>query len=225
MFRDRADAGRQLAQQLQGRVFREPLVLAIPRGGVVVGAALAEGLGADLDVVLARKLRAPEEPELAIGAMAEGGQVYLHPEAEDALLLHEAYLGEERQRRLAEIAWLRERLRGSRPPAPVAGRSVIITDDGIATGSTMIAALQAARVQGPAELLVAVPVADPEALLAVRHWCDDALALVRPESLLAIGQFYDDFTQVDEAQAADLLRSFAVARERHPALEQTGKLS
>jgi predicted phosphoribosyltransferase len=209
MFRNREAAGFELAKKLQGRRFRDPLVLAIPRGGIVVGAALARELGAELDVVLARKLRAPEQPELAIGAISEAGHVYLNPIAEDVLLAREDYLGQERRHQLAEIARRQSVLRGQRPPAPIADRSVIVTDDGVATGSTMIAALQAVRAQLPSELIVAVPVLTTEALLAVRNWCDEVAYLLNPESLWAIGQFYEDFTEVEDEEVSALLKAYA----------------
>jgi putative phosphoribosyl transferase len=207
VFRDREDAGFQLAQSLKARKPRNPLILAIPRGGIVVGAALARGLGAELDVVLARKLRAPEQAELAIGAISETGDVYLNTHAEDVLLAREDYLGRERRHQLAEISRLKEMLRRSRPAAEVAGRSVIVTDDGIATGSTMIAALQVTRAQNPRELIAAVPVVAPEQLVEVRHWCDELVYLLSPEPFLAISHVYVDFSPVEDEQAAALLRA------------------
>src|SRR5262245_18115774 len=137
MFRDREDAGRLLARRLQERELSDPLVLGIRRGGVAVGAALARELGADLDVVLARKLRAPWQPELALGAISETCEVYLNPETEDLPGGSPGFLAQERRLQLAEIARRVELFRADLPPAPVAGRSVIVTDDGIATGSTM----------------------------------------------------------------------------------------
>src|SRR5262245_1964676 len=139
MFRNREDAALQLAARLKDRPLHDPLVLAIPRGGVVVGAVLARELGADLDVVLSRKLRAPNYPEVAIGAVAESGAVFLNQYAAELTGTMPAYLHEECHRQLGEITRRRRFFRGLRPPEPVAGRSVIVTDDGIATGSTMIA--------------------------------------------------------------------------------------
>jgi len=211
MFRNREDAARQLAEKLKGRQLHDPLVLAIPRGGVVTGAVLARELGADLDVVLSRKLRAPGQPELAVGAVSEDGQVYLNHHAREFLDLMEEYLAQERRHQLAEIARRKKLLRGVRPQAPVAGRSVIVTDDGIATGSTMIAALQAVKTQNPQELIVAVPVASPDRLAEVRRWCDDVVCLLAPEEFWAIGQFYEDFTQVEDEEVVKLLREFAPA--------------
>jgi putative phosphoribosyl transferase len=218
MFRDREDAARQLAAMLKGRALHDPLVLAIPRGGVVTGAVLARELGAELDVVLSRKLRAPDQPELAIGAIAEDGRVYLNHHAEAFLeFIGEEYLAAERRHQLAEIARRRKLFRAVRPQAAVAGRSVIVTDDGIATGATMIAALQAVKAQDPREVIVAVPVASPDRLEVVRRWCDDVVCLLSPERFWAIGQFYEDFTQVEDEQVLQLLRDFApAARRRRP---------
>jgi hypothetical protein len=211
MFRDRKDAAQQLAAKLKGRPLREPLVLAIPRGGVVTGAVLARELGAELDVVLSRKLRAPGQPELAIGAIAEDGQVYLNHYAEEFLDVLQDYLVEERRYQLAVIARRRQLFRAVRPQAPVAGRSVIVTDDGIATGSTMISALQAVKAQKPRELIVAVPVASPDRLEEVRRWCDDVVCLLTPQEFWAVGEFYLDFSQIEDEEVVELLRTSAVA--------------
>lgn len=211
MFRDREDAASLLAAKLKGRPLYKPLVLAIPRGGVVTGAVLAQELGADLDVVLSRKLRAPGQPEVAIGAITEDGQVYLNPQTAGFLDLLEDYLAEERRHQLAEIARRRKLFRAVRPQAPIAGRSVIVTDDGIATGSTMFAALQAVKAQHPRELIVAVPVASPDRLDEVRRWCDEVVCLLAPAGFQAVGQFYADFTQVEDEEVVELLRTFAAA--------------
>jgi len=222
MFRNREDAARKLAAKLKGRELHDPLVLAIPRGGVVTGAVLAQELGADLDVVLSRKLRAPGQPELAVGAVSEDGQVYLNHYAREFLDQMEEYLAQERRHQLAEIARRKKLFRGVRPQAPVAGRSVIVTDDGIATGSTMIAALQTVKTQNPHEVLVAVPVASPDRLAEVRHWCDGVVCLLAPEEFWAIGQFYEDFTQVEDEEVVQILREFApTARLRQPAVKST----
>jgi predicted phosphoribosyltransferase len=217
MFRDREDTAYRLADKLKGRELHDPLVLAIPRGGVVTGAVLARELGAELDVVLARKLRAPLQPELAIGAVSEDGQVYLDPRAREVLDLEEGYLAEELRHQVQEMERRKQLFRAVRPKAAVAGRSVIVTDDGIATGSTMIAALQAVRPQGPRELIAAAPVASPDRLEQVRRWCDDTACLLTPEEFWAIGQFYEDFSPVEDEEAVRLLREFApAARRRRP---------
>jgi predicted phosphoribosyltransferase len=208
-FRNREDAARRLAAELKGRDLRDPLVLAIPRGGVVTGAVLARELNAELDVVLSRKLRAPYQPEYAIGAVSEGGQVTLNPDAWEAPGVSEVYLEAEKRHQLGEIQGRKKLVREVRPPAPVAGRSVIVTDDGIATGSTMIAALRVVRAQRPHELIVAVPVASPDRLEEVRRWCDDVVCLLAPEEFWAVGRFYEDFAPVEDEDALRILREVA----------------
>ncbi len=211
MFRNREVAALQLADRLKGRASRNPLVLAIPRGGVVIGAVLARELGVDLDVVLSRKMRAPGQSELAIGAISEAGEVHLDDDAEEWMGEMAEHLAEERRHQLAEIARRKNLFRSVRPPAPVAGRSVIVTDDGIATGSTMVAALKVVKTQNPHEVIVAIPVASPERLKEVRRWCDEVLCLLCPEMFWAIGQFYEDFSQLDDQEVAELLGKFAPA--------------
>jgi len=212
MFRNREDAARRLAVKLKARELHDPLVLAIPRGGVVVGAELAQELGADLDVVLSRKLRAPGQPEFAIGAICEDGRVYLNKTVEGFLGSMEEYLEQEGGYELSEIARRKKLFRAIRPQAPIEGRSVIVTDDGIATGSTMIAGLQTIKARNPGEVIVAVPVASPDRLEEVRRWCDDVVCLLAPEDFWAIGQHYEDFTQITDDEVVELLREFAPDR-------------
>ncbi len=209
-FQHRVDAALQLAAQMKSRKFRNPLVLAIPRGGVVTGAVLARELGAELDVALSRKLRAPSQPELAVGAISEDGQVYLDSNSEDSRGVLDGNLSEEHKHQLAEIERFKKMIRAIRPQASIVGRSVIVTDDGIATGSTMIAALQAIRPRHPHELIVAVPVASPDRLRDVGKWCDETICLLPSEHFWAIGQFYDDFSPVEDEQMLKLLREFVV---------------
>jgi len=210
MFQNREDAAHRLAARLKGREFRDPLVLALPRGGVVIGAVLARELGAEFDILLARKLRAPDQPELAIGAVAEDGQVYLDPAVHEFLELPEGYLEMEQRHEMAELARRKQILRALRPQAAIAGRSVIVTDDGIATGSTIMAALNVVRAQKPLELIVAVPVGSPERLTKVRRYCDEVICFLRPAAFWAVGQFYEDFAAVDDKQVVEILREFAL---------------
>jgi predicted phosphoribosyltransferase len=209
MFLDREDAARKLAAVLKDRHFHDPLVLGIPRGGVVLGATLAKELGADLDVVLARKLRAPGQSELALGAISENGEAIPNPHLEDMLDGLEAYLAREREIQKAEIARRSRLYRAVRPAVPVAGRSVIVVDDGIATGSTMIAALRATKAQKPRELICAVPVAAPDRLKELVPLCDEIVCLLKARNLLAVGQFYQDFRQVEDDAVLEALRSAA----------------
>lgn len=215
-FRDRTEAGRLLAERLAGVPLVRPLVLAIPRGGVVVGAELARRLGAELDVVLSRKLRAPLQPEYALGAVAEDGSVVLNPDA--ATLIREAgeYLEAERQYQLQEIARRQQLYRAVRPAATVAGRSVIVTDDGIATGSTALAALQTVRAQKPHELILAVPVGSPERLGQLARHCDRLIYLLAPEDFTAVGQFYEDFEPVEDEEVLRELQDALVRRTEPP---------
>jgi len=215
MFHNREEGARRLAEKLKTRHLLDPLILGIPRGGVVTAAVLADELGADLDVVLSRKLRAPYQAELAIGAVAEDGKVYVDAGAA-SMGIPEEYLAQERRHQLAEIARRTKLFRAARPAAPIAGRSVIVTDDGIATGSTMIAALKVVKAQKPHELIVAVPVASPDRLAEVGRYCDDVVCVLTPEYFWAIGQFYEDFTQVEDEQVIELLgRSLKQRKVEH----------
>ena len=207
-FADRDEAAWMLVERLRGEALEKPLVLAIPRGGVEIGAVLARGLGAELDVVLSRKLRAPHQPELALGAVSESGEVYLNHFASAMTDAGDAYVEAERQRQLAEIERRRALIRAVRPQAPIAGRTVIVTDDGVATGATMIAALHTVRAAGARKIIVAVPVAAPDRIDALRPLCDRIVCLQEPEAFWAIGQFYRDFAQVEDERVLELLRDF-----------------
>jgi predicted phosphoribosyltransferase len=209
MFADREDAARQLAAKLKDDKLRDPLVLAIPRGGVVTGAVLARELGAELDVVLSRKLRHPYQPELAIGAVGEDGEVYLNHRMEAAVGVLHDYIERERQHQLAEIERRQTLFRAARPQAPLSGRSIILTDDGIATGSTMIAALNVVKAKKPELTIVAVPVASPDRLQAIRAMCDKTVCLLSPIAFFAVGQFYRSFETVEDADVVRILREFA----------------
>jgi putative phosphoribosyl transferase len=201
-FHKREYAGQQLAARLKNLSLHDPLVLAIPRGGVVTGAALAHDLGAELDVVLARKLRSPGYAQLAIGAVCEDG--FIHVENRHA---DDDYLAEERSRQLGLIARQRELFRSVRPRAAIAGRSVIVTDDGIDSGSAMTAAVQIVQTQKPRELIVAVPLAPPDRVEELRRFCHDVICLHCPEQFWRIGDFYADFGQINDTEAAGLLRA------------------
>ncbi len=161
MFRNRPEAAHLLTRRFKGRELRDPLVLVIPRGGVVNALVLARELGAELDVVLSRKLREPDQPELAVGAVAEDGQVYLSAAAKELLDLNDENIDNQRAYRLDEIVRRKAMFRAVRPKAAIEGWSVIVTDDRIATGARMMAALPVARAKNPSELIVAVPVASP----------------------------------------------------------------
>lgn len=213
MFHDRHDAAVRLAGKLSGyRGRRDALVLAIPRGGLPIGAELARRLGLRLDVILTKKIGHPYNPEFAIGAVSLDGQTI------DAALA--AREGIPADWIAAEAARIREGLReryrlyhGAGEPAPVAGKTVILTDDGAATGRTMLVAIDLLRRQGAARIVAAVPVAPPETVAALEMLADEVVCLEAPSSFVAIGEYYDDFTQVSDGEAAAFLR-FASAGER-----------
>ncbi|MBS1188137.1 MAG: phosphoribosyltransferase [Burkholderiaceae bacterium] len=203
-FDDRLHAAELLAGKLQHYRGRNPLVLAIPRGAVPMARLIADRLEGELDVVLAHKLGAPYNPEYAIGAIVEGGWSYLSPEAE-MLNLSETFIEQEKELQLAHINQRRERYTPLKPPANPAGRIVIIVDDGLATGATMIAALHAIRARNPAKLVCAVPVAAPDSLEKVRPLADATICLCAPDNFRAVGQFYQRFTQVEDDEVEALL--------------------
>ena len=207
-YRDRADAGIQLAAALATRKNGDLLVLAIPRGGVPVAAEVARSLGAELDIIVARKLGAPFEPELALGAVTADGTLFLnHDVIKDLGITDEllnAIIARER-----EVARQREeRLRGSRPPASIARRTVILVDDGLATGATMRAAAQSVRKRQPRKLIVAVPVGSREACEALRQDADDVVCLMTPDPFWAVGLYYADFSPVSDEEVSAILASF-----------------
>ncbi|MGE3805125.1 MAG: phosphoribosyltransferase [Gemmataceae bacterium] len=209
MFRDRRDAAQQLAARLKGQPLRDPLVLGIPRGGVVLADGIAAEIGADVDVVLSRKLRAPGQPELALGAVAEDGRLFLNFPEEDMDDRLRDYLDDERAYQMGEIARRQKYYRSVRPPAPLADRSIIVSDDGIATGATMMAALRVLREHQPHEVIVAVPVAPPTRLKQVARHASEVICLISPEDFLAIGQFYENFEAVRDEEVVALLRQYA----------------
>ena len=220
MFRNREEAAQKLAERLRGRAFENPLVLAIPRGGLVIGAILARELGAELDVVLSRKLCAPRQPELAIGAVAEDGEAVLNDIAGAVPGVTPSYILEERRRQMEEIRRRQQLFRPIRPAATVGGRSVIITDDGIATGATMLAALHGVRANKPKEVLVAVPVAAPHQLEAIRRACDDTICLAAPVRFQAVGQFYAEFPQLSDEEVLRLFRAAMANTSSQPVVER-----
>ncbi len=201
-FRDRRHAATLLAEALKPLGLAHPVVLGIPRGGVVIADALAEALGGTMDVVLARKIGAPGNPEFALGAVAESGEVFLQPYAKR--YAGEAYLREEAARQLKVIEARRARYRAVRKKEPLTGRSVVLTDDGVATGSTMEAALAAVLAEAPARVVVAVPVGAADALERLRARAE-VVALSAPYDFGAVGAYYDEFPQVTDEEVVQLL--------------------
>lgn len=205
LFLNREDAAQQLARSLQTYRGERPLVLAIPRGAVPMAKTIAASLDGEVDVVLVRKLRAPGNPELAIGSIDETGWTYL---ADYALqMAGPDHIEREKQTQLGVMRQRRAQYTPVRAPFDPAGRTVIVVDDGLATGSTMIAALHAIRAKKPKKLVCAVPVAPPDTLEKVRPYADEMVCLHAPEMFYAVGQFYADFPQVSDEEVMALLAS------------------
>jgi predicted phosphoribosyltransferase len=212
-FQNRADAGRKLARALLHLKNERPVVLALPRGGVPVGFEVAQELGAPLDVVLVRKIGAPGQPELGLGAVVDGDapQVVLNEELVDLVRPSRRYLEAEQKRELAEIERRRAVYRPGRAPIPLQGRTIIVVDDGIATGGTMKAVLQALKNVAAKRVVLAVPVAPPETLRELAPLVDEAVCLMTPEPFYAVGAFYRDFTQTTDDEVIGLLARTAKA--------------
>lgn len=204
LFVDRSDAAEKLAEKLLPYRGRNPLVLAIPRGAVPMGKIIADRLEGELDVVLAHKLGAPCSPEYAIGAIVESGWTYLPPETA-MMSISTDYIEQEKARQLEAIRKKRAQYTPLRKSVNPAGRIVIIVDDGLATGATMIAALSAIREQNPAKLVCAVPVAAPDSLEKVTHLADSVACVCAPDNFNAVGQFYRNFQQVEDDEVETIL--------------------
>ncbi|WP_066552253.1 phosphoribosyltransferase [Croceicoccus bisphenolivorans] len=208
-FHDRAEAGRLLAARLAHLAALHPIILALPRGGVPIGYEVAHALGAELNLLMVRKLGAPGHSEFAIGAVVDGEepQVVFNEQAMSAIGPSRDYVEAELARQLTEMERRRTAYLGTRGKPALEGRTIIIVDDGIATGSTVSAALRGARQSHPARLVLAAPVAPPDTVDALRPLCDEIVVLATPEPFIAVGRFYRDFRQVDDREVIELLDS------------------
>ncbi|MBL9214984.1 MAG: hypothetical protein JNG83_05870 [Opitutaceae bacterium] len=211
-FQDRPDAGAQLAGRLAAYAGRPDVtILALPRGGVPVARAVAARLGVPLDVLVVRKLGVPGHEELAMGAVAGGGVQVLNHDIVNSLGLDRVTIEQVAARERRELARRERAYRGDRPPAPVAGRTVILVDDGIATGATARAALAALRTRGADRLVVAAPTISPEAFRQLRSCADEVVAVIVPDAFQGVGEWYDNFTQTTDDEVRALLAPVAAS--------------
>lgn len=205
MFRDRADAGEQLAQLIEDRDIEADVVLAIPRGGLPVGRVVADALGIPLDIIAARKIGAPGNPELAIGAVAADGSVWLNDRLIDQIGVDDEYIEEgidrERENARAKV----DRYRGDHPTPELSGKRVLIVDDGVATGATTTACIRQARNAGADRVILGVPVGPPDSIDRLRSEVDEMICVETPPHFGAVGQFYESFIQVTDEEAIEYL--------------------
>lgn len=211
LFADRVEAGRALARELAKLGLSAPIVLALPRGGVPVAAEIARELSAPLDLLLVRKIGVPWQPELAVAAVVDGPdqELVIDEDTRAATGVGRAYIEAKAKEQIQEIERRRHLYLGDRPPLPVDNRTAIVVDDGIATGTSMRAALKALRRRKPAALVLAVPVAPPDTLEALRSEVDRVVCLVQPEPFYAVGAHYDDFHQVEDDEVMATLAAFS----------------
>lgn len=220
-FRSRVDAGLRLAADLGGERAAHLLVLAVPLGGVLTGAALASDLGAELDAVFVRKLRHPLRPEHTVGAIAEDGHLELNPPTDDRAGVSADHLRDEHHRRWEELERIRSAVRRVCPPAEPVGRPVIVVDDGVDSGATLRAVLRVVRSRRPGRLVVAVPVATAERLNELEGLCDRIVCTHRPANMTPFHSHYDDFSRVSVEQVVQCLRAAAHRYSRRD--DTTGK--
>jgi len=206
MFEDRVEAGRKLAKELLTYRGQKIVVLAIPRGGVVVGYEVAKELNAPLDIIVPRKIGAPDNPELAIGAVTQDGTVILNPQLMQYLGVSEIYVQEEVRNQVNEIERRIKKYRGEKAYPSLKDKIVILVDDGIATGYTMRAAIASIKKQKPSILIVAVPVGPPDTIQTLKSEADKVVCLSTPEMFQAIGQFYRNFSQTSDEEVIHLLQ-------------------
>jgi putative phosphoribosyl transferase len=218
LFDDRTEAGRRLAFDLARLEVERPVVLALPRGGVPIGFEIAKTLNAPLDVVLVRKIGAPFQPELAVGAVVDGGspETVLNRDVLEHFEIEDSYIAEAGRQQLEEIERRRQLYLAGRPKVEIHGRTAIVVDDGIATGATMEAALRATRRREPRRLVLATPVAPPETIERLRPEVDEVVCLATPQYFGAIGAFYRDFRQLSDNDVIRLLADAAAFGRPEP---------
>lgn len=224
LFRDRDDAGRRLAEIIKRRGYERAVVLGIPRGGVATAVHVARALNADLGVVVARKLRAPHQPELAIGAVTAGGVAWVNEELAEATGASSAYLEREQAEQAAEAARREATFDGGARPS-LAGRPVIVVDDGVATGATVVAAVKAVRAAGAGPVIVAVPVGPPRTLEQLRALADEVVALDEVEDFYSVGQFYTDFAQLADADVQKILEGYRRSTGKGDRVVRTARIT
>lgn len=209
-FESREEAGRLLGQELLEYRPVKPVVLGVPRGGVTVARALAKALSAQLDIVLAHKLRTPGYGELAMGSVSERGDLFLNDEVVREVDVSDHYIQQEKAVQLAEIARRARLFRAVRPRIPLKGRVAIVTDDGVATGATTHAAIRAVKAENPKKLVLAIPVGSEETLRKLADDADEVICLKAPYSLMAVGQFYINFEPVTDEEVLEILKNYRV---------------
>lgn len=208
MFENRVDAGRRLATAIRRLHLKDPIVLAIPRGGVVVGYEVAKELRAELDIIVPRKLRAPQEPEAAIGAVMQDGSVFLNDSFVSILGVSESYIEKEKRFQIAESKRRLAAYRNGRPYPKLQKRIALVVDDGVATGATMIAALRWLKSQNAERVIAAIPVAPLEIVDTIRRDADQVVCLDAPALFFAVGQFYNQFDPVDDEYVIKILKGY-----------------
>ena len=217
LFRNREDAGQQLAEKLRSYQREDCIILALPRGGVPVGRVIAQRLGKPLDVLVVRKIGAPGQRELAVGAIGPGDVVVWNQDVLDYLHIQPELLDTQIQREKAELSRRLELFRGKRPFPDLAGKTAIVVDDGLATGATAKAAIQAIRVLGPAKTILAVPVGARATVSDMRQRVDELICLEAPEYFEAVSQWYEKFPQNSDQEVIDLLRDAWATQAERPA--------
>jgi len=209
MFKDRDEAGMRLAKALKTMDTSNMVLMAIPRGGVVIGAAVAEVLGVSLSVVIPKKIGAPGNEELAIGALVDRKSIFVDKGLQRSLNISDEYIEREARKKLEEIARRRAMYGASGDLPDLAGKTIVLVDDGLATGSTAIAAARSLRAAGAEKLILAVPVAPKESVAKIEQYVDEVVCLELPPVFYAVGQFYENFEQVSDEQVVELLRKYA----------------